>query len=281
MLKKQQVLVVGSVVILMAVLLSLNIKGLVKPSEENGVSTPAAQATTVTAFTVDQASETARQDLNANLAQQIKDLEAALKSSSDDEKGAVQKKLAQNWDDVNKPAPAAFYYEMIAEKESNFDNWLITGDRFTEAYQNTQDSLIQPALMQKATLAYQKAVELDKNNLDAKTGLGTAYVNGSANPMQGIQLLLSVVKEDPKNVKANLNLGLFSMKSGQFEKAVERFKTVVAQKPNPEAWFYLASSYENLGMVDEAVMAYLKSKELAADPSLGQFVDRKIKELKK
>lgn len=279
MLKKQQILVIGSVVIIMAVLLSLNIKGLVKPAEEKGViSQP---ATPITAFTVEQASETARQDLNANLAQQIKDLETSLKSSSEDEKVTVQKTLAQNWDDVNKPAPAAFYYEMIAEKEGNFDNWLITGDRFTEAYQNTQDSLIQPALMQKATLAYQKAVELNKNSLDAKTGLGMAYVNGSANPMQGIQLLLGVVKEDPKNIKANLNLGLFSMKSGQFDKAVERFKTVVAQKSDPEAWFYLASSYENLGMVDEAVTAYQKCKELAADPSLGQFVDRKIKELKK
>ena len=160
-------------------------------------------------------------------------------------------------------------------------NWLVTGDRFTDAYQNTQDSLIQPALMQKAIAAYQKAVELDKNSLDARTGLGVAYVNGSGNPMQGIQLLLAVVKEDPKNIKANMNLGLFSMKSGQFDKAVGRFKTVVAQKPDPEAWFYLASSYENQGMVDDAIAAYLKSKELAADPSLGQFVDRKIKELKK
>jgi tetratricopeptide (TPR) repeat protein len=208
-------------------------------------------------------------------------LEVSLESSSDNEKLAVQKKLAQSWDDVNKPTPAAFYYEMVAEKESNYDNWLITGDRFAEAYQNTQDSLIQPTLTQKALSAYQKAADLNKNSLDAKTGLGVAYVNGTANPMQGIQLLLGVVKEDPKNIKANLNLGLFSMKSGQFDKAVDRFKTVVAQKPDPEVWFYLASSYENLGRIDEAIIAYQKCKELAADPSLGQFVDRKIKELKK
>ena len=279
MLKKQQILIIGATVILMGVLLSLNIKGLVKPQEEAAASTPASAPVAV--FTVEQASDIARQDLNANLAQQIKDLEAELKSSADDEKLDVQKKLAQNWDDVNKPAAAAFYYEMIAVKESNFKNWLTAGDRFTEAYQNTQDSLTQPALIQKATVAYQKAVELDKNSLDAKTGLGMAYVNGSANPMEGIQLMLGVVKEDPKNIKANLNLGLFSMKSGQFDKAVERFKTVVAQKSDPEAWFYLASSYENLGMVDNAITAYLKCKELAADPSLGQFVDRKIKELKK
>ena len=280
MLKKQQIIVIASVLVLMAVLLSLNIKGLVKPNEEQSVSNEQPVAQSVS-YSLEQASETGKKDLNANLAQQIKDQEVLLKSKTDNEKLAIQKQLAQSWDDVNKPAPAAFYYEMIAKKESNFDNWLITGDRFTDAYQNTQDSLIQPALMQKATFAYQKAVELNKNSLDARTGLGVAYVNGSGNPMQGIQLLLAVVKEDPKNIKANTNLGLFSMKSGQFDKAVERFKTVVAQKQDPEVWFYLASSYENLGMIDDAIASYSKSKELAADPSLGQFVDRKIKELKK
>jgi tetratricopeptide (TPR) repeat protein len=279
MLKKQQFLVIGGVVILMAVLLSLNIKGLVKPKEEQGASNeqPAATAS----FTVEQASDIARQDLNANLAAQIKDLETSLKNSSDEDKLAVEKKLAQSWDDVNKPAASAFYYEMIAQKESSFDNWLTTGNRFTDAYQNTQDSVTQPALVQKAGAAYKKALELNKNSLDAKTGLGIAYVNGAGGPMEGIQLLLGVVKEDPKNVKANLNLGLFSMKSGQFDKAVDRFKTVIAVKPDAEAWFYLASSYENQGMVDEAISAYQKCKDLAADPSLGQFVDRKIKELKK
>jgi tetratricopeptide (TPR) repeat protein len=279
MLKKPQILVIGSVVILMAILLSLDIKGLIKPKEQQGASNQPAASTVD--FTVEQASASAIQDLNANLARQIKDLEVSLKRSSDDNKLAVEKKLAQSWDDVNKPAPAAFYYQMIAEKESNYENWLITGDRFTEAYQNSTDSLMQPALVQKASHAYQKSIELNKSSLEAKTGLGIAYVNGSGSPMEGIQLLLGVVKEDPKNIKANLNLGLFSMKSGQFDKAVERFKTVVAQKADAEPWFYLASSYEKLGRVDEAIAAYQKSKELAADPRLGQFVDGKIKELKK
>jgi cytochrome c-type biogenesis protein CcmH/NrfG len=97
--------------------------------------------------------------------------------------------------------------------------------------------------------------------------------------MKGISLLLGVVKEDPKNIKANMNLGMFSMKSGQFQKALDRFKTVISVSPTPEAWFYLGTSYENLGMKSEAVLAYQKSKELAADPSLSDFVDRKIKEL--
>jgi Flp pilus assembly protein TadD len=71
------------------------------------------------------------------------------------------------------------------------------------------------------------------------------------------------------------------MRSGQFDKAVERFKTVIEQQPDPEAWFYLASSYENLGQNEEAILAYQKAKELAADPGLTKFVDQKIQALKK
>lgn len=277
MLNKKQVVVIGAVVILMAGLLSLDIKGLVKPEEKAGNSN--AQTAAAPAVTLESVSLSARQELNANLANQVAELEKSLKNASGAEKLALQKKLAQSWDDVNKTAPAGFYYELIASEENNYQNWLKAGDRFTEAYQNTQDTLIQPALVQKAMSAYQNALKLDEKSLDAKTGLGVAIVNGS-NPMEGIQLLLAVVKEDPNNLKANLNLGLFSMKSGQFDKAVSRFKTVIAQKPEPEAWFYLAYSYENIGMKEEAAMAYLKCKELAADPSLGQFIDRKIKELR-
>jgi tetratricopeptide (TPR) repeat protein len=281
MINKKQIVVISSVIILMAALLSLNIKGLVKPKEQPGAVNADTKISQAAIVTLQQVSASAKQDLNANLVQQVTDLENSLKTASENNKTAIEKKLSALWDDVNKPAPAAFYNELIAGKESTYSNWLKTGDRFTDAYQGTTDTLLQPGLIQKAILAYQKALDINSKSLDAKTGLGIAYVNGNSNAMQGIQLLLAVVKEAPKNIKANMNLGLFAMKSGQFDKAVPRFKTVIAQKPDPEAWFYLASSYESLGLKDEAVMAYLKSKELAADPSLGQFVDRKIKELKK
>ena len=136
-------------------------------------------------------------------------------------------------------------------------------------------------LVQKAVNAYQKALALKPASLDAQTGLGVAYVSGTSNPMQGIQLLLGVVAKDPQNTKANMNLGLFSMKSGQFDKAVVRCKTVIAKKQDAEAWFYLASSYESLGQKSEAISAYEKSKELAGDPGLTKFVDDKVIELRK
>lgn len=280
MLNKKQIIVTGSVVVLMGLMLSLDIQGLVKPNESAGATTAASvPAAVVQSVSLDEISKTAKEALNANLKKQLSDLEAELKASSDEDKLSIQKKLAQQWDDVNQPSPAAFYYELIAEKETNFESWLKAGDTFTDAYQQSMDTLVQPALVQRAIDSYQKADKIKPNTLEVKTGLGIAYVTGTPNPMQGITLLLDVVKQDPENLKANLNLGLFSMKSGQFDKAVERFKTVIAKAPSAEAWFYLASSYENMHLKTEAIAAYLKTKEIAADPNMNQFVDRKINEL--
>jgi len=277
MLNAKQVSVIGLVILLIGALFALDIKGLVK--EEGKEETPAKEVAQVSLESV---SETAKMSLNANLAAEIESLENAFKNAGESEEQiTISEQLAQKWDDVNQPAPAAFYSEIIAKAKPDYANWLKTGDRFTAAYQSIQDTIVQAGLVQKAISAYQEAAKLNPDGLDAKTGLGIAYVSGTPNPMQGIQLLLEVVKVDPKNIKANTNLGLFSMRSGQFDKAVERFKTVIEQQPDPEAWFYLASSYENLGQNEEAILAYQKAKELAADPGLTKFVDQKIQALKK
>ncbi|MNY44862.1 Tetratricopeptide repeat protein [compost metagenome] len=99
-------------------------------------------------------------------------------------------------------------------------------------------------------------------------------------PMQGIAMLMDVVKKDPKNLKANMSLGTFAIKSGQFDKAITRFNSIIAIKPTPDAYFYLATAYENLGKNDEAIDAYLKSKKLAANATLSKFIDEKVIALK-
>ena len=279
MFSAKQIAVIALIAVLVAALFSLNIKGLQK--EEASKPTTAAKEQAIVTLSLEQVSESAKQTINASLAAEITSLETALKNADEPSKLALYKQLAQKWDDVNVATLSAFYKELVAQTESSYENWVIAGDQLTTAYQTTQDSTSQPALVQKAITAYQAALKLNPASLDAKTGLGTAYVSGTPNPMQGITLLLEVVKQDPKNIKANTNLGLFAMRSGQFDKAVTRFKTVIEQKPDPEAWFYLATSYENLGQNKDAILAYEKSKELAANPGLSNFVDQKIQALKK
>lgn len=280
-MKYLQIVVIGIVIAVMTCLYLLPVKGLVKPKEghANGMAT---SSRPVANIGVSDVSEPAKTAIGSALAAKINDLEARLKQASgDDEKTKLQKELAQQWDDVNQPAPAAFYYLELARKQNDFNDWLNAGSRFNDAYKVTQDTLIQPALVTNAVDALQHATKLKPDNLDAKSGLGIAYVNGGApSPMQGIALLLDVVKQDPNNRNANLNLGLFAMKSGQYEKAVIRFKALIAQKPELEPYFYLAESYKQLGDKTEAIEAYTKCKAMMPDPVFRQRIDDFIKELK-
>lgn len=58
-----------------------------------------------------------------------------------------------------------------------------------------------------------------------KTAEAVALVQGE-DPMRGIMMLREVLQEDPDNVEAHWHLGLFSIQSGQYDKALERFKKV-------------------------------------------------------
>jgi cytochrome c-type biogenesis protein CcmH/NrfG len=281
-MNKKQIVVGVVVIAIMGYLYSLPVKGLIKPKEAKTDKTNVMSANrkAATAVTVDMVSAPAKAAIGAALTVKINDLEGQLKNASGTDEQKLQKQLASQWDDVNQPAPAAFYYQALARKENKLEDWLNAGNRFNDAYKLTQDTLTQPAFVTNAVEAFQSALKLKPESLEGKTGLGVAYVNGGASPMQGIALLLEVVKKDPKNWNANLNLGMFAMKSGQYEKAVGRFKTLIAQKQELEPTFYLAESYKQLGMKKEAIDAYQKCKEMMPDPVFGQRIDEYIKELK-
>ena len=288
---RKQITVIVIVLAISGYLYMQPVKGLMKPKTAKaapGIVTTNRQVNTK--ITVTDVSPAAKAAVGTGLSARINDLEGQLKNaSSDAAKLDLQKQLAKQWDDDNQPAPAAFYYLEVARKENTFADWMDAGSHFNDAFKATQDTTVQPAFVVNAIEAFSSASKLQPDNLDAKTGLGTAYVNQTSlgmtdpnggSPMQGIMLLLDVVKKEPANRSANLALGLFAMKSGQFEKAVARFKTVIAQKPEVEPYFYLAESYKQLGQKKEAIDAYQKCKEMIADPVVDQKIDQYIKELK-
>jgi len=278
MAKTKQIIVIGSVVALVAVLLAQPIKGLVNKEKQTAAASESKPSNEVN---LENISSMTKQGLDASLVKEISDIEGQVAKASGEDKIKLLQQLANKWDDVAKPAPQASIYEEMAKVSPKFEYWLKAGNAYRAAYTNLQDSTLAQALNQNAIHAYEAALKANTSSLDAKTGLGAAMVSGTNNPMAGIALLREVVAADPKNLEANKTLGLFSLQSRQFDKAIERFKTVIDQKPDAESYFYLATGYENIGMKKEAVTAFQKSKELAADPSLSQFIDRKIAELSK
>src|SRR5690606_4241340 len=276
----KQIVVIAVVVVLIGVLLVQPIKGLVDKNE--GATTEAAADGTSSKYTLAAVSEMSKQSINAAWAQEITDLERTIEQTeSADEKLTLMLQLADKWDDVAKPIHQGFIYEEITTEKPTVEYRLKSVDAYRQGYTNLQDTALASDLTQRAIRAYERVIELDPSNLSGKTGLGAALVVGSGNPMTGIPLLQEVVREDPDNLEANRALGLFSLQSQQFDKAIERFTTVVEQKPDAESYFYLATGYEKIGLKNEAIAAYQKSKELAADPTLSQYIDRQITELSK
>lgn len=280
-IQSKQTLIIAAVILLIAFLFTREIKGLVKPKEETtGVPAGGQLSSASSTINLKEVSTVAKNTMNANLAAEIATLENAYEAASGDDQLNAAKVLAEKWDDVEQTIPSALYLEIIANKQQNLKNWLAAGGQLMKAYDTTTDSVSTPILLQKANLAYTNAYALDSTNLDAKTGLGITIVNGMGAPMSGIAMLLDVVKKDPKNMRANMSLGTFAIKSGQFDKAITRFSDIIAYKPSPDAYFYLGTAYENLGKNKEAIDAYLSSKKLAANPTLSTFIDKKVAELK-
>lgn len=281
---KQTILIVATV-LLVGFLFSRDVKGLVKPAENSpkDASASSMPVEAAPAISLVEVSSTAKNLVSIATAKEITTLEDEYQSAKNGEKLNFAKRLSDKWDDVEQAIPSALYAEIVANTESSLTNWLTAGNRFMKAFDNSQqDSLVQPTLLQKANASYKKALTIDSTSNDAKTGLGITIVNGMGAPMEGIALLREVVAKEPKNLKANMNLGVFAMKSGQFDKAITRFNDIIANiKATPDAYFFLATAHENLGHKKEAIDAYLASKKLAANETLSKFIDKKVAELKK
>lgn len=107
-------------------------------------------------------------------------------------------------------------------------------------------------------------------SLDADTALtaverAVAMVNGP-NPMEGVMLLRELAEQDPPEVDAVVWLGLFSVQSGQLDKARERFTQVLALEPaHFEATFQLALLDMDAADYDRAISGFEACME--ADPT--------------
>jgi cytochrome c-type biogenesis protein CcmH/NrfG len=189
--------------------------------------------------------------------------------------------IANLWKKTGQPVMAAEYANLAAEKSGKAEKWALAGRYYYVAFNFTRLSDLRPLLIDKSISAYTRAMELNPKNLSYKTQLGTCLVEGSSNPMQGISYLREVLKEDSLNLEAHMQLGVFAIKSKQYDKAVNRFTTVLKIKPDYlEAYLYLGESQANMGKKEEAIKTLEKFKSLSNDTLITAEVDQFIKQLK-
>lgn len=189
--------------------------------------------------------------------------------------------IALFWDTKKMFALSASYYETKASKDKTEKSFLNAAYRYFDAYKASPDSTVRVYMAGKAITNYSKVTDINPQNLDAKTDLGILYAESSSEPMKGIMLLRDVVTQKPDHENAQLNLGLLSVKSGQLEKALERFDKVLQINPGRvEVYLYKAQTYEQMGDNQKAIAEFENFNKASNDSDLIARVKEHIIKLK-
>ena len=237
-----------------------------------------APAAEVPAGGFDRQLKQAKEALSKEQAAAADRLEAALTASPGN--GAILDSLTAFWDAQGQPAVSAGYAEQHAEATPTEQAWIQSAYRYFDAFQAAADSLQRSYLVGKAIRCYEAVLELNPGNLDAKTDLGLCYAEGTAEPMKGILLLREVVEKNPDHENAQFNLGVLSMRSGQYAKAVERFSKVLALNPSRVEMYYLTGkAWMMAGEKEKAIENFEKFKENSKNTALVNETNTLIQQL--
>ena len=256
--------------------------------KEKVATTPAAAVTTAGGFNIDRNTDSLKKTLSPAAAEMLAKMENEVKRGDvKEQKIKSYTAIAGFWkDSLQAFEPYAYNLAEAAKLDNSEKSLNFAGQLFLNRLRTEHDPVKKDWAQASAIELFEKALEINPKSVEGRIGLGSTYIFGngsSGNPaltMQGIQQLLSVVREDSTNMQAQMMLGIGGAVSGQYDKAIERLSKVVAAEPNNvEAISFLADSYAAAGNRTEAIKWYSLTKRLINDPHYSEEVNKRIKEL--
>ena len=236
-------------------------------------------------LTIEQILAASKKNLSASQLQKINQMEnAVVRGDIKDQQINAYYQLASYWrDSVGAFLPSAFYTAKAAKLENIEKNLTFAAHLFLDNLRGQSDAELKTWMGENAKELFERVLELNPANDSAKVGLGSCYIFGNlgSNPMQGILTIREVAERDPHNMYAQMMLGIGGVMTGQFDKAIDRFKKVIDHQPaNVEAILNLAEAYEQKGDKASAVKWYERSKELVKNPEIQKELDARINSLR-
>jgi tetratricopeptide (TPR) repeat protein len=190
--------------------------------------------------------------------------------------------LVGEYQKLDKPLAVAYYTVKQAEAENRAETWVKAGDYNAMLMQTAPDEKSKKFLSANAIECYKGAVELDSTKADYRIRLAGAHMEEGSQPMNGVLLLLDVVRKDSNNVDAQMMLGRFGLISGQIDKAIARFEKILYLQPqNSEALFMLAQAYDTKGDKTKALELLEKCRKTVTDPQAKKEIEETIENIKK
>ncbi len=263
---------------------SLYFFGQTIPPKKNAVQQSEAK-TENSGPTFDQILLASKQGLTPAQLQRVNQLEnAVVRGDIKTQQINTYTQLAAFWQDTGKAfLPSAYYTAEAAKLENIEKNLTFAAHLFLDNLRGQSDPQVKMWMANNAKELFEKILELNPGNDSAKVGLGSCYLFGNLgpNPMQGILMIREVAERDPHNMYAQMMLGIGGVMTGQFDKAIARFKKVVDHQPaNLEAILNLAEAYEQKGDKALAIQWYERSKQLIQNPEIEKELDERINSLR-
>jgi tetratricopeptide (TPR) repeat protein len=281
--KKQQFLLIGISLVLFVLLFFF---GKTVPPKSVSPESAEVQSTGIQRLSFEDLLAKAKEKISPAQSQRLTQLETSVKRGDvKDQQIHVYHQLARFWaDSAHIFEPYAYYTGEAAKLENSEKSLTFAARLYLDNLMTEGQPAMQYWLASNAKVLFEKALVINPNNDSSKIGLGACSLFGniSDNPMQGILPVRAIAEKDPGNVYAQMILGLGGKKSGQFDKAIERFLLVVKKEPeNVEALFNLAECYEEKGDKANAVKWYEEVKKLVNIPDAQKELNKRITELKK
>ncbi len=226
----------------------------------------------------------AKEKLNLSQLQKVTSLENSVKRGDvKNQQISVYKQLSSFWrDSIGLFEPYAYYTAEAAKLENSEKTLTFAAHLFLNSLKTEENGAMQKWLATNAKDLFERALQINSANDSSTIGLGACYIFGNIadNPMQGIAPIRQIVDKNPDNLFGQFILGLGGIKSGQYDKAIERLKIVVEKQPdNLEAALNLAETYDRKGEKDNAVKWYKEVKQKIANPEAQKELDARIKTL--
>jgi Tfp pilus assembly protein PilF len=162
----------------------------------------------------------------------------------------VLKNLSGWWVRVNKPCIAGIYAEQVATREQSAAAWSVAGATFHAGINKADESEIaRKYCADQAKKAFENAISLESNNPEHRINLALVFADApSDNPMQAVQMLRDLEAQHPENPAVYNALGRLAIKTGQWERALQRLEKAISLAPdNQNTICLLAVAYEGAG----------------------------------
>lgn len=214
------------------------------------------RALTAERFSFESLLSGAKAQLSAEQSAEVTELEQNVeKAASGEEKAALLKRLSGLWYQFGQIPVAGGIAEQIAEIENADSSWSVAGAIFYEGLVSSQNPDIRAYCSDHAVKAFESAASLDPARVEHRVNLALVYAENPPpdNPMKAVIMLRELENKHPESPAVYNALGRLAIKTGQWQRAVERLeKAWSLDKTNPNTPCLLAKAYEGAGDMEKA-----------------------------